>query len=254
MLIRRTEDNQFVMEVSVPCYDTDASFFLKPAAFMDLCQELAYWAASELGFGYDDLKTQNTAWVLSRMRFKYFNPPKWRDTVELATWHKGAQGLFYLRDFEMKDKDGNVLVAATSSWLIMDLKARSLVRHNDCSALVSDGTKGPFDALSPSCGKVLMPKDIEPKLVESHTVSYSDIDIIGHTNNARYAVWAMDTIDYQLASARRIKEFSINFNKETTPGEEVKLFRTVRQIEDGYIYNVEGKIDDKAVFCAEIEY
>jgi len=37
-------DNRFSTDITVPCYDTDASFRLKPAAFMDRAQEMAYLA------------------------------------------------------------------------------------------------------------------------------------------------------------------------------------------------------------------
>ena len=49
-------DNRFSTDITIPCYDTDASFRLKPAAFMDHAQEMAYLAAQALHFGYDDLR------------------------------------------------------------------------------------------------------------------------------------------------------------------------------------------------------
>ncbi|MCI1785134.1 MAG: thioesterase [Bacteroidales bacterium] len=250
-----SKDNKYSMDVTIPCYDTDASFFLKPASFMDLCQELAYWAAQKLGFGYDDLKKEKTAWVLSRMYFKYIAPPKWHDDVILSTWHKGPDGPFFLRDFQLKDRDGNVLISATSSWLVIDLQSRTLVRcHDIYDGLVSTSTQCREDALSPACGKLVMPKGIDPEFVGRHKISYSDIDIIGHTNNARYVVWAMDAIDYRVSSRKRIKDLKINFNKETVHGESVDIYKTVRQTDDGLVYSVEGIMDGKSAFCVEITY
>jgi acyl-ACP thioesterase len=108
--------------------------------------------------------------------------------------------------------------------------------------------------LPSSAKKVTMPNGIEPEFVGTHKISYSDIDIIGHTNNARYVLWAMDAIDYGLASSKRIKDFQINFNKETVPGDAVDIYRIVRNSEYGITYNVEGVIDGKLVFCAEVGY
>ena len=31
----KVSDNRFSTDITIPCYDTDASFHLKPAAFMD---------------------------------------------------------------------------------------------------------------------------------------------------------------------------------------------------------------------------
>ena len=97
-------ENRYRRDLEIPCFQTDAAFLLKPAAFMDLAQEMAYHAATRLGFGYDDLQVHHTAWVLSRMHFKFNNPPRWRDRVSLFTWHKGTDGLMFLRDFELDRK------------------------------------------------------------------------------------------------------------------------------------------------------
>ena len=44
-----------------------------------------------------------------------------------------------------------------------------------------------------------------------HKASYSDIDVLGHTNNARYVVWAMDSIDYgEVAGNRAVSYTHLN--------------------------------------------
>ena len=50
---------KFEQKFHIPCYNTDASWRLKPAAFMDLAQEAAGLHAVYLGFGYDDLIKAN---------------------------------------------------------------------------------------------------------------------------------------------------------------------------------------------------
>ena len=85
---------KFRQDISIPCYQTDVNLKLRPAAFMDRAQEIAYWAAQELGFGYDTLHIHHTAWVLSRMHIHFVKPASWRDQVSIYTWHKGSAGLF----------------------------------------------------------------------------------------------------------------------------------------------------------------
>ena len=249
----RREGYKFCQDICVPCYDTDASFYLKPAAFMDMAQEIAYWAASELGFGYDDLHVHHTAWVLSRMHFHFGNPPKWRDNVTLYTWHKGADGLFYLRDFYLQDPLGNRLVTATSSWVVIDERTRRLVRPEDLQDLMGLDDKVD-DAIEERAPKVAMPRGMEPEPAGEHTVVYSDVDIIGHTNNARYMVWAMDCIDYETASTRRVRDVYINFNKETTPGSTVQLFRLKTEEDGNLVWYVEGRVDGKSAFCVKMVF
>lgn len=244
---------KFRQDLTIPCYQTDAAQFLKPAGFMDMAQEIAYWAAQELGFGYDDLQRHQTAWVLSRFHFTFQRRPRWRDTVRLYTWHKGFNGLFFLRDFELRDKNEDILVSGTSSWLVIDINTRKMVRPEDLKQLFQPD--GPVDdAIAEPAPKLLFPKDAEATDAAPHTVSYSDIDILGHTNNVRYLVWAMDAIDYDPACPPDVKEVFINFNRETRPGETVNLRRAVAKPGPDNVkeITVEGSVEGKQAFMARL--
>lgn len=242
---------RFVQNFVIPCYDTDAAWRLKPSAFMNLAQEAAGQHAVYLGFGYDDLIVSNTAWILSRLNIKFLDTPLWRDEITLTTWHKGLNRLFYIRDFVLTDKDGKERVKATTSWLVMNLENRRLVRDPklvDMDGICTD------DAIETPADKVQMPKDIEAEYVMDHRVSYSDVDTNGHTNNAMYMQWAMDTVEYEIASTRPVKEVTINFNHETKAGDIVSLYRTSVEKDDGLHVFVEGRLGDVSTFCVEITF
>ncbi len=233
----------------IPCYDTDASWRLKPVSFMNYAQEMANRHAVILGFGYDDLIASKTAWVLSRMHIRFVKTPMWREKMTLTTWHKGLNRLFFLRDFQMRDEQGNVCVEATTSWIVLNLETRRFVRDPQ---LMDEGTTCSDDAIEQPADKVVMPKDIESEYVMDHVVSYSDVDMLGHTNNAMYMHWAMDAVGYELASTRPIKEFTINFNRETRPGEKVSIYRVIQDTENGLKVYVEGKVEGASSFCIEM--
>ena len=233
----------------IPCYDTDASWRLKPTSFMNLAQEAAGRHAVYLGFGYDDLIRNNTAWILSRVHVEFVDAPKWREEVTLNTWHKGLNRLFYLRDFLVTDNEGKARVKATTSWLVLNLETRRLVRD---PMLMEEGTVCNENVIETPADKVQMPKDAVPELVRSHAVSYSDIDTNGHTNNAMYMQWAMNSVDYEIASSKPVKEFTINFNHETKAGDMVDIYRASVEKEDGLHVYVEGKLGETSSFCVEI--
>lgn len=249
----RQEGYKFCQDIVVPCYQTDASFYLKPAAFMDMAQEIAYWAAQMLGFGYDDLQVHHTAWVLSRMHFHMAAPPKWRDKVTLYTWHKGPSGLFYLRDFCLADPEGKPLVTCTSSWVIINEQTRHIARPEQMQELLRPEDEIDH-AIEDPAPKVVMPRGVEPEPVGTHTVVYSDEDILGHTNNARYMVWAMDCLDYETLRTARVQDVYINFNKETMPGTEVSLFRLGAEEDGRPVRYVEGRVDGKSVFAVKMVF
>ncbi len=233
----------------IPCYNTDVACRLKPTAFMNIAQEAAGTNAMTLGFGYDDLIKYNTAWILSRVHVEFIDTPKWKDEITLQTWHKGLDRLFYLRDFIMTDNEGRERVKATTSWLILDLETRKMVRHPQ----LSDYDKACTDhVIETPAEKVRMPRGVEPELVRTHEVSYSDIDNNGHTNNAMYMQWSMNAVGYEITSARPVKEFTINFNHETKIGDRVGIYRIMEEREDGLHVFVEGKVGEISSYTVEI--
>ena len=240
-------DKKTIRRFAVTSYDADVSHFLKPGAFMDLAQEIAYVSATSLGFGYEDLQRYGTAWVLSRMHIEFPAMPRWRDEVELQTWHKGFEGPFYVRDFRMLGADGQPAVLATSSWLIIDVESRRLLRREHLADKLPLDTQCSDSAIEEPCGKVQMPGEGMEEVAE-HVVAYSDVDFVGHANNAKYVVWAMDCLDFETLRTRRVRSLRINFNKELLPGETVEIFRA--PVEGGWV--IEGRAGDRSSFCMEI--
>lgn len=233
----------------ITCYEADANQLMRPTAMLDLMQEAANVNASTLGFGYDEMINSNTAWVLSRIHVKFINTPKWRQEVNLKTWHKGVSKLFYLRDFILSDKEENHLVVATTSWLIIDLNTRRLVRNKDLA--LSDTA---MDAIPTPADKVVMPVDIEPELVRKHPVTWSEIDANGHVNNVKYAVWAIDAVTPEDIKEKPLKEILINYDAEVMPMDVVKISRIRQETEDGLVYYITGKVADKQNFAVKLVF
>lgn len=238
----------------IPSYATDFRKQLKPTAFMDYAQEMAYKGATNLGFGYDVLVKTNMAWVLSRVHLQFVRPVLWREEVELQTWHKGLNGLYFIRDFMMLGGDGEPSVRGTSSWIVLDTEARSFVRTEKIQEIVPDDSQCSDAAIEEPCPKVMMPRKSEPEKVGERVVNYSDVDFLGHTNNVRYAVWSMDAAGTDITFERPCKELFINFNKETHVGETVEIFRLIQTDEQtGEItVTVEGKVEGQQSFCCKL--
>lgn len=248
-----TEEKKYVIASEVPCYDVDSNLRMKPAAFMDLAQEIAYQAATALGFGYDALQKEGKAWVLSRMHFEFLRHPVWREAIELYTWHKGPYGPFYLRDFSLKNTAGETLVRGTSSWVILDVAKRTMCRTSEVLELVPEGSVCTDNAIEKPADKVMMPRGEEPQPAGIHKVEFSDIDLLGHTNNARYVVWAMDCIDFEELRTCKVSDVTVTFNHETRAGEEIALEKVRQESEAGKVtYFIDGKTDGKSAFCVKI--
>ena len=233
----------------ITCYEADANQLMRPTAMLDLMQEAANVNASALGFGYDEMINSNMAWVLSRIHVKFIDTPKWRQEVNLKTWHKGVAKLFYLRDFILYDKEYNTMALATTSWLIIDLNTRRLVRNNDLA--LSDT---PMHAIETPADKVVVPVDIEPELVRKHPITWSEVDSNGHVNNVKYVTWAIDAVKPEDIKEHPLKELLINYDAEVMPGDTVKISRVRQETEYGIVYYITGKVADKQNFAVKLVF
>lgn len=243
---------KYTEERVVSCYEADSNHNFRPTAMLDLMQEAAGRDASVLGFGYDEMISENTAWVLSRTRVCFHKCPKWRDSVVLKTWHKGANRIFYLRDFLLESPEGELLISATTSWLIIDLATRRMVRNTTLAENFDNSEMG--DAIEEQAGKVVLPKGLEPELVHTHKVVWSDIDTNGHVNNVKYAVWALDAVDYDILKEKSLKEMLINYDTEVMRDQTVELYRVVAQEEESTVVYIVGKIEGKSCFSIKMNF
>lgn len=243
---------KYLEERIVSCYEANANHFLKPAAMLDMMQEAAGRDAENLGFGYDNMISSNTAWVLSRVKVIFHNYPKWRDKINLKTWHKGANRIFYLRDFLLEDLSGNTLVSATTSWVIIDLSSRRMVRNSDLAENFDNVGMG--HAIEEQAEKVSLPKELEPQHVHTHKVVWSDIDTNGHVNNVKYVVWALDALEYEFVKENKVKELLVNFDSEVLPGQSVDLYRVMEKTDEGTIFYIQGKVEGKSSFSVKMTF
>jgi len=245
-----TPESKVVKNHQIACYETDGHQRLKPSAFMDLAQEMAYLAAEAMHFGYDELGAEGKAWVLSRFHYRFDDVPYWREKLEIQTWHKGPSGPFYLRDFALTSPDGRRRVSGTSSWIILDVASRRMCRTSEVTEMIPESTICHDNAIVEPAEKVQMPKGAVPEFIKTHKIGYSDIDLLGHTNNARYVILAMDCIPYETVSEKPIKDLRINFNHETKEGESLQLYHAC----EGLTHYVEGKVDDSQAFIVKIDF
>ena len=233
----------------VPCYMTDSHALLRPVAFLDLAQNIAVQGADSLHFGDDELSSRNCAWVLARQTVRFERPVRHKAPVKIVTWHKGAQGLFFLRDYLLLDADGLPSVRSTSSWVVMDITGRRLVRFDSLSEIVDATPQSTDHAIEEPAAKIVLPRDAALELIGSHRVQYSDVDYNQHANNVKYTSWVLDSLPEELVYNSKLKELTINFNREVRPGEIVELWLAVSP--DGARI-VEGRVGDHQVFIERL--
>ena len=188
-------------------------------------QEIAWEHANILGFGYENLQKDQQFWVLSRLRVKIKRRPEWKENFTLETWSRGTDGFYGYRDYNFVDENGNIIIQATSSWLVLDLKTRRIVRLSD----FTNFPKYEESVFNENAGKVKsLQNDDELNFTP---VRFNEIDINQHFNTGRYIDRIIDSYDFDFHEKKELVEFEINFLKEGMPTD---LLAVKRQKLDDY--------------------
>lgn len=212
---------RFETTFDVASYETDLGGKMSLFALFNRFQELAGAHAAHLQVGYDQLRKSNLVWILSRIKLEILSLPVWGDTVILATWPKGIDRLFAMRDFSLTGVRGGPLVLATSAWLLVDIEKQ---RPQRIEILPIDlKFPGAPQAIAEKPDKITMPEG--PVTVLERPVWLSDIDVNGHVNNAQYAKWVGDCFLEDVFLNRRLTSMQINYLEETLLGDTVELRR-----------------------------
>ncbi len=222
----------------IRAYQVDKQGDMQLAALCGLLQEIAGQHARKLGWGYYDLKAQNRTWILSRLGLKIHQLPRWQSDITIDTWVRASDRLFSYRDFEIKDSSANVLVGASTAWLMLDTKSRRLQRVDVIKeSFVHLNDKA---ALDKEVSKLVAPK--EKIASRPFRVQYSDLDVVGHANNIRYIQWILDSYPISRLENDQVTSFEINYLSEALYDNELvvesdisteKHLHEIIRVEDG---------------------
>jgi len=209
--------NRFVKHFRIGSFDTDYSGKVKMTSICNYLQEIAGMHAEALHWGINDLMKQDLSWVLSRLKIKVFEYPKWKDNLCIETWPTGIEGLFGNREFKILNEDGTLLMIASSSWLIINIRTKRPVRPHEI--INNDEFEKAEKLFEQSISKIKPIKSTD--FSESIKVHYSDIDINQHVNNVKYIKWIIDSCPEEFLYKKEIKEIEINFLHEAKFGNQL---------------------------------
>lgn len=207
-------DYHFTQKYFIGYSDVDRNNNLRLSRLVDLLQNTATIHSKSLGFGTSEMMELGLGWLALAWKIKILKFPKADTYVEVRTWSKASRGLHSYRDYEIVDEDGNILILASSSWVLYDLKAKKPIKA------LPEMKYGVIerDALDEQISKNLSEELGEYNTAEI-AVGKRDIDTNGHVNNAKYIEYMMEVLPEDSC----IKEIEVHYKKQTMYGEKLTL-------------------------------
>ncbi|MCD6234250.1 MAG: hypothetical protein J7K63_04335 [Candidatus Marinimicrobia bacterium] len=253
--------DSYSQHTRIKSHETDYRLQLKASALLQYFQDVAVKHAVLLGVGYEDMKKLGLFWVVTRFHIEIERMPVYDEGVEVITWPKvpenrkkkfaGAKDDFvFIRDFLMNDTEGNCLVRATSSWVMLDFKQKRLQPAEKFPIRMPENRGKHALAVIPR----KIPEAEYPVLMYRKQVGYSDIDLNLHVNNTRYADWIMDVFSRDFLEKHTLKRLEINYLREVFWEDKIDLFKTESGPDKAFIVEGLEQRTGKASFRAFLLY
>jgi medium-chain acyl-[acyl-carrier-protein] hydrolase len=236
-----------------------SSFEVDPtrkATLQTLCrimQEAAWNHANSLGLGYFQMVARDLIWVLSRLKIRVFDFPRWGDNIQVSTWPSGIHRLFALRDFQIQDEAGAIVAEATSTWLILNEKSRRPMRIELLFQEMNIPTRGSEPDYRESLKR--LPSAREDRMRTLSPVRFSDLDWYNHVNHVKYMDWILDSYALEFHTKFQVTSFEIDFLSETHYGDEISI-RT-QELEENppaFLHSLLRKADEEEICVACVHW
>ncbi len=228
---------------------TDCCGHLKPSAILFLVQEAAGGQCTQMGLGWDTLAARRMFWAVIRHRVQINRLPRKGETVTVETWPMPTTRVAYPRSVVFYDAAGNVLLRSISLWVLMDLDTRAMILPGRSGVTVNGILRGCELPSPPSLPPAA------PRGRADRRVCFTDLDVNGHMNNARYLDWLADLLPSGFHKTHIPVDLTLGYLAEAREGDTLRL--QWEAAEDGTIrLEIQRQEGDRShrVFCAELHY
>ncbi len=234
----------------IQAHEVDFTNRLRLDSLFIMLQDTAADHATLLNLGYKALIEHNFAWVLSWVKVEITESPKFADELRIKTWPKKKYKLYSLRDFFIYNKEGQIIIRASTAWLPVNMKSKRII---DTSALpVRINYMEDESAINELPRKVTEPGNRE--FILSKKMRYADIDLNQHVNNIRYIELIMDSFPKEQYQRSRLKIITVNFISESRYSDEIEVYKYKDGTEDSDIIGGVNKENSKTVFQASVKW
>lgn len=235
---------RYESQKNITHYMCDRSRSLTLPMLVNLLLEVSEEQSSELSRDESYLKARGVNWIILRYEFSVSRMPDLKETVNIETRASEYNKLFTYREFVVKDSSGKVLLTVDTTFALMDLSTRKMVR-------LTDEIVSPYQATaSRRIRRSEKPKeltDFDDCNQRTFDVRYFDIDGNGHVNNAHYISWLLDSLPSDFLKSHEVSWGVIAFDKEVSEHQSIDSL-SMRRKERGTATDHQIK-SEAAVHC-----
>lgn len=212
----------FTYEYKTKYTDVGVDNKLTLKALVATLQQAAVLHSEKAGYGINDIEKTHLAWLILNWKVQVFSYPHSDENLIIKTWPRAFDKLYSFRDFEVLDKDNNLVAIASSKWFAIDTINKKILKMTP-EIVSSYGEpysrcvfENDFDK------KLNVPKDL--KLNFNYEILRRDIDTNGHVNNLNYIDFALETFDENIYNNNKFYNLEVLYKKEIKLKEKINCY------------------------------
>ena len=195
-------------------------------AILKMLEEIAEQNSFEVGFGLENLAETNSAWLLLDWKVEIIKRPKYKEKINVETWSRKMERCYGYRDFEVYNKENELIAKGTSKWVLIDIEKRRPVRIEQATAEKYAKYDKGYTVFENEIEKIEEPTENELNFVREYVIQRRDIDVNRHMNNIAYLELAYEVLPEDVYMENTFENVRITYKKEVRYGEKVNCYYT----------------------------
>jgi len=232
----------------VRSFDVNQNNKMTLTSISEYLQEVAGDHANTMGFGYRQIVLQQMAWILGGIRIEVERFPLWEEEILIKTWIVENNRFTSRRDFQWYDKEGNILVNASTNWILLNTERRRPMPIEPMNFEVQLFPEQKATEL----GVQNLRFKMENAKKSEYQVRYSDLDMVGHMNNTKYIQLLLDQYNPEYHANHSIKTLDISFKAEAKFEDKLEL--NIMEQQSKHLAELKRKEDGKVNCLIALEW
>ncbi len=241
-------NSEYKKDFSISYTDSDRKIQLSLVNAISLVQNMVTEYFEMIGSDNIVLKRENNAlWVLAKTKVHFNRHPEWKEKIKGSTFTSKISPIRVETETEFTDEYNNILFYAKQETCAIDIDTRKIRKINTVNYPLDIETKSISDDLTYS---KLNDEFTEKDKAYEQIVYSTDIDYSGHTNNVIYVRHVLNSLSCEFLDNCEITDFEIHYINETREGQNIKIYRKIKENEVLFLIK-EGERD---IIKAKLNY
>lgn len=234
-------------EYEIGLEDLGESNLATNIAILKKLEEIAEQNSAEVGYGLENMNETNSAWLLLDWQVEIVKRPRYKEKINIETWSRKMERCYGYRDFEVYNKEDDLIAKGTSKWVLVDIEKRRPVRVNDEAAEKYAKYNKGYSVFESEIEKIEEPAEEELNFVKKYEIQRRDIDVNQHMHNIAYLELAYEILPYDVYIKNTFNNVRITYKKEVKYGDTVNCYYSSKDNKHIITIKSEEILEDGAV-------